>query len=443
MRGFRGVSVVVASLLIILLVVVSAVLIYLWISSLQFQSVTSSSHVYLGEAIKIEGAQVSDQKLVLYVRNVGGVTTNISAVYIYDSRGVMIAGGALTAPVTISPREVKTVAISLPRLSGVVMVKVVTQRGVEAYYTTFVSVAGGWWDPSWRYRAPVVINNTLNSNTLKDYQVLVTLDTQTLISQGKMRSDCGDIRVVDDAGNQLSYWIEPGTCNTRNTKIWVKVSTIPGGGTITIYIYYGNPNAASMSNGYATFDDFDDFSTNTLGNYVQIDRGWMISGGVLVSPPGGGQGFIYKPENLQRGYALRARIYFSNQPFGDSGAGFIWGTEGGSEGSVRGYIANYYYSTQYSHLRRYYGYYMWINLAPLPTGIQGWHTIEVRINATTITVVRDNAYIDAVARDTYYTTLLGIGFRQKAPNTPAVDWWALRKYSYPEPTIRVGSEEKY
>jgi hypothetical protein len=116
------------------------------------------------------------------------------------------------------------VTVRLPGINEVVSVKVVTQRGVEAYYTTFISIASVgsvWWDPNWSYRAPVVINNTLNSNTLKDYQVLVTLDTQTLISQGKMRSDCDDIRVVDGAGNQLSYWIEPGTCNTRNTKIWV------------------------------------------------------------------------------------------------------------------------------------------------------------------------------------------------------------------------------
>jgi hypothetical protein len=90
MKKTRGISIIVASLLMILLVVVSAVLIYFWVLSLQPQSVTGSSHVYLREAIKIEGVQVSDQKLVLYVRNVGVTATNISAIYVYDSRGNII-----------------------------------------------------------------------------------------------------------------------------------------------------------------------------------------------------------------------------------------------------------------------------------------------------------------------------------------------------------------
>jgi alpha-tubulin suppressor-like RCC1 family protein len=53
----------------------------------------------------------------------------------------------------------------------------------------------------------------------------------------------------------LSYWIESG-CNSANTKIWVKVPSIPGNSAKTIYAYYGNPNATSQSNGYSTFQAF-------------------------------------------------------------------------------------------------------------------------------------------------------------------------------------------
>jgi hypothetical protein len=69
-----------------------------------------------------------------------------------------------------------------------------------------------------RYRRAIVIDNTLNSNTLTDYQVLIHMDTASLISQGKMRSDCGDIRFTDSDGETLlSYWIEGG-CNTASTR---------------------------------------------------------------------------------------------------------------------------------------------------------------------------------------------------------------------------------
>jgi alpha-tubulin suppressor-like RCC1 family protein len=69
-----------------------------------------------------------------------------------------------------------------------------------------------------------------------------------------MRSDCGDIRFTDsDAQTQLSYWIESGCNSAANTRIWVKVPSIPASSTKTIYVYYGNPSATSQSNGYSTF----------------------------------------------------------------------------------------------------------------------------------------------------------------------------------------------
>ncbi|MEM5815923.1 MAG: DUF2341 domain-containing protein [Candidatus Aenigmatarchaeota archaeon] len=107
------------------------------------------------------------------------------------------------------------------------------------------------------YRIP--INITENSgNDLYDYQVLITINTQELISQGKMRNDCGDIRFTDSDGvTLLNYWIEPNNCNTENTRIWVKVPYIPANSNKTIYLYYGNPEATSLSNGTATFIAFD------------------------------------------------------------------------------------------------------------------------------------------------------------------------------------------
>jgi hypothetical protein len=66
---------------------------------------------------------------------------------------------------------------------------------------------------SWQYRRAIVIDNSGNPNTLTDYQVLVQMDTASLISGGKMRVDCGDIRFTDTDGQTLlSYWIEGG-CN--------------------------------------------------------------------------------------------------------------------------------------------------------------------------------------------------------------------------------------
>jgi hypothetical protein len=106
---------------------------------------------------------------------------------------------------------------------------------------------GGEGIAGYSFRRQITINNTSNSNNLTDFQVLITLDTQSLISAGKMRNDCGDIRFTDSDGQTLlNYWLESG-CNTASTKIWVKVPSIPANSSKTIYVYYGNPSATSES----------------------------------------------------------------------------------------------------------------------------------------------------------------------------------------------------
>jgi len=106
------------------------------------------------------------------------------------------------------------------------------------------------YETQWLYKREITISGS--TSDLTDYQVSLTLDTQSLISQGKMRSDCGDIRFGDTTGKVLNYWIEPNTCNTTSTKIWVKIPSIPTSGT-TIYLYYGNSSVSSQSNAQSTF----------------------------------------------------------------------------------------------------------------------------------------------------------------------------------------------
>ncbi|MFA6146357.1 MAG: DUF2341 domain-containing protein [Patescibacteria group bacterium] len=121
--------------------------------------------------------------------------------------------------------------------------------------TDFPSISG-WTTTmrSWQYRWPVTLDNTAGG-ALSDYQMKINdLDTQTLISAGKMKSDCADIRFIDsDLTTALNYWVEPGTCNTATTDIWVKVPSISASSTKTIYLYYGNSAADSVSSTTNTF----------------------------------------------------------------------------------------------------------------------------------------------------------------------------------------------
>lgn len=135
----------------------------------------------------------------------------------------------------------------------------------EVAYGPGVIYPGG----PWQYGREIPIDNTANSDTLTDYQVLVQFDTQTLIAQGKMNADGSDLRFTTDFSGWLDYWIEDGIqgefgMDEPDTKVWVKVPLIAGSATTTIYMLYGNPAAAAMSDIQATFILGDDFNDNSL-----------------------------------------------------------------------------------------------------------------------------------------------------------------------------------
>lgn len=124
-------------------------------------------------------------------------------------------------------------------------------QAIDGYYEGFAeasTVPTWWYNGSWLYRRTITIDNAGNTDSLADFQISLNLDTASLIAAGKMRSDCGDIRFTDSDGVTLiNYWIESGV-NSANTRIWVKVPLIPANSVKTIYMYYGNMDAASMSN---------------------------------------------------------------------------------------------------------------------------------------------------------------------------------------------------
>ncbi|MEM7814241.1 MAG: hypothetical protein QXK48_01515, partial [Candidatus Aenigmatarchaeota archaeon] len=69
----------------------------------------------------------------------------------------------------------------------------------------------------------------------------IILDTASLISQGKMRSDCGDIRFTDSKAFDAAFWTRNfsynlvGGCNSASTIFNVEVPS----GVTSFYAYYG------------------------------------------------------------------------------------------------------------------------------------------------------------------------------------------------------------
>jgi len=69
-----------------------------------------------------------------------------------------------------------------------------------------------WWDVNWYYRREITIDNSQNSHTLKDYQVKIEYDLNSLIQQGKLKPDASDLRFTwynESSGEEIEipYWI--------------------------------------------------------------------------------------------------------------------------------------------------------------------------------------------------------------------------------------------
>lgn len=130
----------------------------------------------------------------------------------------------------------------------------------------------------WMYYQKVAINNASNSSTLSSFQVSLTVNTQALISAGKMNSAGNDIRFTSQCsgGTNYGYWIESGI-NTATTLIWVNVPTVSANSVDTMYLHYGNNSAVAASSGTATFPFFDDFESLSLSNWTFSSGTWSIT----------------------------------------------------------------------------------------------------------------------------------------------------------------------
>ncbi|MEM4484211.1 MAG: CCXG family PEP-CTERM protein, partial [Candidatus Methanomethylicia archaeon] len=316
--------------------------------------------------------------------------------------------------------------------------------------------------PSWQYRISITINNTQNSNTLIDYQILVTINTQNLISQGKMRNDCGDIRFTDsDEITLLNYWIEDG-CNTTNTKIWVKVPDIPANSNKIIYLYYGNPEATSMSNGDLVFEFFDDFLGTSLNTnkWIAYSNDYTISNGILRINKGGIERTTAFPFNIQDGYIVETKVrHHEYLLYGKSGVlpsiGSSPYTAKNNDNAdatiiyVRGCVLfifcnTYYYigdgSTNSFNVADGEGIdEVTENNAWYITGIsvnggviRFWYNGEVKTTITGVNWAKNLKYVKlgSYLRNANYEI-----------QDTSYDWIRIRKYTPLEPTISLGNEE--
>ena len=134
--------------------------------------------------------------------------------------------------------------------------------------------------PGWLYNQPISITNPNLQNAV-NYQMQLTINTQSLISAGQMSPSGNDIRFTGTCTGNIfyNYWIQSGI-NTPTTIIWVKIPLIAANTTTTIFMSYGNPAAIAQSTIQGTFrgpnSATDSVTGGTSGGNLVCQRGFRF-----------------------------------------------------------------------------------------------------------------------------------------------------------------------
>ena len=138
----------------------------------------------------------------------------------------------------------------------------------------------------WPYQSTITIDNSGNTESLTDYQVLVALDNANF-EFIKAQPNGEDIRFTllngdpSSTSDLLPYWIESYNQANEEGRIWVKVGSIPASDSTSITMYYGNSAAGSVSNGTDTFEFFDSWENGTLDGWTKSGT-WGGNNGVTT-----------------------------------------------------------------------------------------------------------------------------------------------------------------
>lgn len=146
--------------------------------------------------------------------------------------------------------------------SDKIVVKFKADETYEDYYVKITDPK--WWNESWIYISEINISET-QGLSLNNFGVNITIDTGSLVDEGKLQADCDDVRFINSTGDGELKWANLTACNSSTTSFYVETN-ISASKNNTIYFYYGNSEATNPNYGTDLFYD----STNKI-----VNTNWM------------------------------------------------------------------------------------------------------------------------------------------------------------------------
>lgn len=142
----------------------------------------------------------------------------------------------------------------------ITLILVILPTALLVLFNSAKPVSAAWADEDWGYRKSIAI--TAHTSSENNVYISTTIsNTNTLVTNGQLQSDCGDLRFTKQNGEVLPYYISSG-CNSASTVVQVFFNTFPAGAQ-TIYFYYGNPSAV---NGFRSAAFSTEATSYTIGS---------------------------------------------------------------------------------------------------------------------------------------------------------------------------------
>ena len=302
------------------------------------------------------------------------------------------------------------------------------------------SSSGAWYNSAWGYRNAITVTNG-SGGALTNFQINVQLGSGFPFSSANANgSDV--LFTASDGVTLIPFWLETWNPGQSAASLWVNVPSIPTTGT-TIYMYYGNPSASSLSSGTGTFNFFDDFSESTVDTTRWTSYGgtWTIvtdtqqdgtTGGVLSGATTARQ--VLESSYTGTNYVLEA--------YGKQMSGRVWGVGTRVNTNNNLYSANLYddlNSTDNLYL------YRWLNSSATALGdaavgtvsANTWYRLMVKVNGNNIAVYKDGV-LEVQGTDSNLTTG-GVALYGESGTVAEFNNVFVRQYASVEPTLSIGS----
>jgi len=289
------------------------------------------------------------------------------------------------------------------------------------------------------YRKSLNISNP-SGEELFNYQVKVEVDEEGIRTQ----ADFGDIRfTATDGETLLAHYLDgiTGESPNKTAVFLIKIPQIPPEG-LPIYLYYGNPDAESLSSGEDVFDFFDDFSEepdsakwelaaglggkfSVSNSFLKLDAAKVISKDYQME-----DGIIEYRAKAEAGYEVRA----------------ITAEEKGKPGLIQLVYSSTYPGAEHAIA---IGSIVKANTAkPVLPGV--FYDYRVIKKGENITFERygiedrkeaEVSYTDEGGLKQGYIGL-EVGGRGDGDSVAYYDWLRVRKFAEPEPSISTSGDEE-